>query len=210
MIFICAVLIAGIVINLAGNTFSRAIGTPLYLDTIGSMLASLLGGYVPGMFVAFCTNLFMSIKDSSQMAYGFLNMIIAMLTCFFLRKGFFDKIYKVILLIPFYTLIASTTSAVLSWLLEDADHIEIPGNLRLEFFDKGIAILFVFVVWMLIPGQKMFSMTYSDMARNPWERFSAAAGMAVYGRDGTNYEEVFNCADGRMYANKVEMKKRLS
>ncbi len=55
-----------------------------------------------------------------------------------------------------------------------------------------------------------FSMTYSDMARNPWERFSAAAGMAVYGRDGTNYEEVFNCADGRMYANKVEMKKRLS
>ncbi len=43
-------------------------------------------------------------------------------------------------------------------------------------------------------------------AREPWERCSAAIGMAVYHSGDSGPEDVFVCADAEMYRNKKEMK----
>lgn len=49
--------------------------------------------------------------------------------------------------------------------------------------------------------------TVSDPGREPWERFSAAAGMAEYpGEDGETVEQVLAKADERMYQEKERMK----
>ena len=52
-----------------------------------------------------------------------------------------------------------------------------------------------------------FRHTERSEKAQPWERVSAAVGMAVYrgGQDNT-VEDVFNRADQRMYQAKVEMK----
>ena len=49
--------------------------------------------------------------------------------------------------------------------------------------------------------------TCVEEGREPWERFSAAAGMAVYsGANGETVERVLDLADERMYAEKARMK----
>ena len=35
----------------------NGLGLPLYLDSVGILLASVLGGYIPGIFVGFATNI---------------------------------------------------------------------------------------------------------------------------------------------------------
>ena len=56
---------------------------------------------------------------------------------------------------------------------------------------------------------RRFSISRSDMDRQPWERYSAAAGMAEFGgQDGETIEEVFRKADERMYEDKQRMKEK--
>ena len=55
--------------------------------------------------------------------------------------------------------------------------------------------------------QQAFIASRQDETRPPWERYSAAGGMAEYtGAEGETAEDVFRRADKRMYANKQKMK----
>lgn len=47
-----------------------------------------------------------------------------------------------------------------------------------------------------------------DMTAQPWERFSAACGMATY-EPGDTYKDVFRRADVAMYENKIQMKRAM-
>lgn len=47
---------------------------------------------------------------------------------------------------------------------------------------------------------------YKEFTTNGKMTIAAASGMAVFGKDGISYNEVFKLADERMYKNKVEMK----
>lgn len=46
-----------IFINISVNRLIRFAGLPLYVDNIGTMLGAVLGGYLPGIFVGYVTNL---------------------------------------------------------------------------------------------------------------------------------------------------------
>ena len=53
-----------------------------------------------------------------------------------------------------------------------------------------------------------FLQAQEDQSRNPWQRYSAAAGMADYSGDlNDDVDQVFKRADQKMYQNKVEMKR---
>ena len=59
--------------------------------------------------------------------------------------------------------------------------------------------------------QEVFIASRQDEDRPPWERYSAAGGMAEYtGAEGETVEDVFRRADERMYADKQKMKARES
>lgn len=53
----------------------------------------------------------------------------------------------------------------------------------------------------------IFKETFNDMSKEPWERYSAAMGMAIYepGKD-SSMEDVFKRADSLMYKDKLESK----
>lgn len=60
---------------------------------------------------------------------------------------------------------------------------------------------------MNVALNRAFTDSRTDMDREPWERYSAAAGMAVYtGAPGETAEMVFQTADERMYEDKQHMK----
>ena len=44
-------------INMSVNRLVKALGLPLYVDNIGTLLGAVLGGYLPGIFVGYITNI---------------------------------------------------------------------------------------------------------------------------------------------------------
>ena len=50
-------IVISIVLNLGGSFISHHTGVALPLDTLGTMLTAVLGGYLPGMIVGFLTNI---------------------------------------------------------------------------------------------------------------------------------------------------------
>ena len=148
ILFLC---IAGILINVAGDWLVRLTGLPFFLDTMGTMLSAAIGGYFPGIIVGFCTNMLTSLQDASLMSYGILNILIAGMTAVFADKKYYEKFWEVLLLIPAYALISRAFSAVIVWMLEDASKIDFLDNFAVEFGDKGIAVLFTYLVLKLLP-----------------------------------------------------------
>ena len=58
--------------------------------------------------------------------------------------------------------------------------------------------------------RETFAVTETDFSLKPWERYSAAAGMAVCtGSDSDSTEDVLKRADAKMYANKAQIKAEL-
>ncbi len=143
--------LAGIGINLAGDALVRATGIPFFFDTIGTMLSAACGGALPGTIVGFCTNMLTSIQDSTLMSYGFLNILIALMTVFFVRKGWYGNFWKVLLTIPVYAFVSAGLSVVVSWMLGTASEPDLTGNLITESEDKGIAVLITYLILKLIP-----------------------------------------------------------
>ena len=76
--------IAGIILDALGAFFANRTGFPVYLDVIGTMLASILGGYVPGIIVGLAGPLITTLTtDPTAISYTMLKVLIAIITAFF-------------------------------------------------------------------------------------------------------------------------------
>ncbi len=69
--------VLGVAINRLISTIAGTFGIPLYLDSIGTMFAAVVGGVCPGMFVGFITNMLGGLSDTSTFYYGTINVLIA-------------------------------------------------------------------------------------------------------------------------------------
>ncbi len=163
--------IIGVFINrMIADTASIA-GVPLYLDSIGTMFVSVVGGLCPGMLVGFITNMIGGLSDSSTFYYGTINVLIAAIAGYAANKGYFEKITKVLCLIPFY-LILSIPCSVLGYVLFDmniADNVAAPiatsihnagfpillsqilADFCIELPDKLISLVVAFLLVKLVP-----------------------------------------------------------
>ena len=66
-----------IVLNFALRNLAALIGIPLYLDSVGTILAGALGGYLPGVLVGFLSNIFLDITNETAKYYGVISIMIA-------------------------------------------------------------------------------------------------------------------------------------
>ena len=55
---------AGIVLNIVLSYLVTVLGLPLYLDTVGTVVIAILGGYLPGVIVGFTTNIIKAFSDA--------------------------------------------------------------------------------------------------------------------------------------------------
>ena len=70
-------------INFILGKIASLTSIPFYFDCIGTIAAAILGGFMPGVLVGFFTNLLSSISDSSNLYYGVLNVLIALVAAGF-------------------------------------------------------------------------------------------------------------------------------
>ncbi len=170
-LLLCA---TGIVLNLLGATVSAATGSPIYFNTVGTMLAAVLGGYVPGILTGFITNLLLALHDSAELYYAFINIITAICAAWLAQRGGYRRFASMLGTIPVIAVITGSLGAGLTWFLNNsgiggqfasvAMHMnesagfsrltaQIASELLYELLDKTVSVLLIYLLLRLIPGR---------------------------------------------------------
>ncbi|SEQ51446.1 HD domain-containing protein [Lachnospiraceae bacterium NE2001] len=141
IIYVLSMIALGVVINRVINGISGYFGWPLYLDSIGTMFIAALGGTFPGMMVGFITNMIGGLSDTSTFYYGTINVLIALIAGMASERGYFERLPKIVSLLPCYILL-SIPCSLLTYILfkfQIGDNVSAPAVSFLH--DKGLPIL---------------------------------------------------------------------
>ena len=109
--------IASVLINVVfgrmAQFLSQHSGMQLWFDTIGTILAAALGGYLPGIFVGLVTNFMKGFMDFASIYYSAMNVLIAATSALLANHGFLTKKWK----IPFFILVMAFIGGVIGGIL---------------------------------------------------------------------------------------------
>ena len=144
----CAVCI---LINFIGVQIALGLKLPIYLDGVGIVLASVLGGYIPGIIVGFLTNIINGISDYTTMYYGVISVLIALAASSLAQKGWLKKPLKTVGFILVLAMIGGGIGSVLTWFLYGLD------------FGSGISAPLALRIYGLLPLGKFGSQILADM-----------------------------------------------
>ncbi len=114
-LILCAL---GIALNMLFSSSVASLGIPLYLDTIGTVVIAVMGGYLPGAVVGLVTNILKSISDPSALYYGVLNVLIAIAAAFLGERGFHKRIRGMLVMVIVFVLIGGGLGTVIPWFME--------------------------------------------------------------------------------------------
>lgn len=130
--------LAGLAINLFFSNLTKLLELPLYIDNVGIILTSILGGYIPGIAVGYITNAINGIGDSSSYYYGTLSVINAVIAAYGARRGWFKKFHTILLSILLFSISGGALGSVLTWMLYGFDPTS-PDNkyFATMFYEKG-------------------------------------------------------------------------
>lgn len=188
MLLLC---ITGILINLLGAEIAAMTGIPLFIDTIGTVLTAVLGGYLPGIFTGFLTNLFKGVIDASSIYYGVLHVIIAVCASFLTRRGYFKQLHKAFFSVFLFSVIGGIIGSIQTWFLYGFATEGISVDFAKSFYEHGISnrflaqlladyvidladkfvtVLFVFFVLKLLPEQWKERFQFEGWQQTPLSR----------------------------------------
>ena len=164
---VCA---TGVALNLLFGWIIAKLGLPLYLDTVGTVLIAILGGYLPGVVVGFITNIIKSISDPSSLYYGVLNVMIAVAAAYMARRGHFRKLFGIAFSVIVFALIGGGFGALIPWYMErltfDSESLSgilyqtgrfnqffahLCSSLIMDLPDKAVTVLLVIIILSLLP-----------------------------------------------------------
>ncbi len=162
-------------INILGKSVATYLGWPIYLDAIGTILATILGGYIPGIVVGLLSSFINSVlTDPQSISYGMISVFIALVTEWTYEKGWWKKPLKLlgVLLIlaslggilgAFLTLIlygfaaGYTTSGLANFLLEyigmPVTAAQLLADYIIDFLDKLISVGVVLGITAIMPAR---------------------------------------------------------
>lgn len=182
--------IIGLTLNMGGKIISNIYGLPIYLDTIGTILVSILGGFVPGITVALSTNMLSYFMNPSSIYFGPLNILISIITVLMNRKGMLKGIKNLFIYIVCLTLAGGGAGGILSWLLYgyDVNGMTLAlaaffhsnglnnflsyyfANFAFDFLDKVITVTFVMIALYLIPEEQRYKFEYCVWFQKPMSK----------------------------------------
>ena len=181
-----SVCILGVGLNILLGKLVSALGLPLYLDTVGTVIVAILGGYLPGVMVGFITNAIKSISDPSSLYYGVLNVMIAFTATYMARRGVFRKWFGAVISTLVFTLIGGGIGSLIPWYMESLafDNESLSGilyqtglfnqffahffsSLIMDLPDKAVTVILVVIVLNLLPKQFCKYCSFTTWMQNP-------------------------------------------
>ncbi|MCR4851319.1 MAG: HD domain-containing protein [Lachnospiraceae bacterium] len=179
----------GILVNVALSFILYKFEVPLFLDTIGTILVTMLGGSFLGIATGVLSNTVSALFNDISIYYGILNALIAICTVHFFRKGKFKKIKGIILFILVSALITGVLGAVIQTLLigtpqyrsiEETVRLlsESTGinrvisfmivNFFLNIVDKGISVGLAIFLYRIFPQHQREAIYSSEWRQKPF------------------------------------------
>lgn len=144
-----------VLVNIVANRLIKAVGLPLYLDNIGTLFASAFGGYLPGMFVGYITNIINSTADITNLYYAGVSVLIGVTAAFFARRGFYDSFLKALCTVPVLAFCGGVVGSGLTFLLFGEGEYplfeQILRDFGLDIIDKAITVTAFYVGKKLLP-----------------------------------------------------------
>ena len=161
-----------ILINIGLNRLVGHFHLPLFLDSVGTFLASILGGYLPGIIVGYCSNIINFTADPSNAYYAVISVLLSVTARYFYDKGFFDKFHKAILTIPVFAFIGGVLGSLLTYFMYGfglGEGISAPfaqsllssgkvnvffaqliSDSAIDLLDKSITVVLVFIIIKIV------------------------------------------------------------
>ena len=135
-----ASLVAFIVLNLIGDALARASGTNFHLDTIGTSVAALTGGFFPAIVCGYLSNLIISLFDESALYFAAINVLVGGGVAFFAQRGSFKTPLKTTVAILTIALLTTCVTALISWFLYGMADLS-TGDSMQDFLSRGFSTL---------------------------------------------------------------------
>ncbi len=106
------------ILNVACNRFAIMTGIPIFFNSVGTVCAAVLGGYLPGIITAIATGLIKGLYISNAAYFMIFDVLIAAVTAYFVTHGYHTRRLIVIAYILILTAISGVGGSILSWLIE--------------------------------------------------------------------------------------------
>ncbi len=166
-IHICLMVVFCIGLNIGGGALARLCELPLWMDTLGTILCTYLGGITCGALVGITSNLLFSALNPLSWAYGLISVVLAVIVGIGSRRGAFDNFAKVMGLATLTSLSVILISVPLN-LMFNSGHVgntwgqgvfellrefgvprvicSLVGQFYVDFVDKSVTLLFVYLL----------------------------------------------------------------
>ena len=182
-------ILLGILVNIALSFILFKFEIPLFLDTIGTILVTMLGGSFLGISVGVLSNTVSALFNDISIYYGILNAMIAIITAYFFRKGHLKKVKGTILFILTIAGVAGVLGAIIQTLLIGAPQYrsieetvrllsDITGfnsvisfiivNFFLNIVDKGISVGLAILFYRVFPQNQKDAIYKSEWRQKPF------------------------------------------
>ncbi len=159
-----------ICLNLVGKLITTALGLPLWADSFGTALSACIGGPVCGALVGLTANVAYCVINQLSAIYALTSIALGVIVGIAARKNWFDRFYgfmKTASLAVFISLAVSVPinfifnkgytgnkwgDALISYLIDKEFPFAVSsvlGQLSIEFADKMITILAVYLVLLI-------------------------------------------------------------
>ena len=180
-------MLAGIALNLGLNRLIGQTGLPFFFDTIGTIIVSAFSSYVPGITVAIATNLIASIGAPTTAYYGILNVLIAVVTVMFRKRGYFKKWTMILLYVIIIAFIGGVLGGIITWIADgtavggfNGEMVNtfagygiplFPANLITAFIvdlgDKAISTAIALLIYLNVPDSIKQKFKFRGWKQNP-------------------------------------------
>lgn len=193
---LCAICIA---LNVLGAQLALAFNLPVYLDSLGTILASMIGGYIPGIVVGYLTNLINSLFSNTAIYYGIINVLIAIVTAYLTQRGWFRRLPMALVAILIITLITGILGSIVEFFLGgahlgdtlaasfaqqlyatgsfDAFGAQVVADLFINLVDKMLVVLFAMLIWNMLPEEQLAKLDFHPWSQAPLSKSDLAAAM---------------------------------
>ena len=176
-----------IVVNVSLALIVHILKLPMYFDTAGTMLMSMLGGLFPGMLTGVATNVICCLFNEDSLYYTCISVWVAIASVRFVNHGGHRKIGKTLLFILYISLVSGILGTMIQWFLyggpefaDVAEAAKIIGKTPTAYFlacvlinsgynllDKGLAILVSLLVLRMLPDGLKKSLRNSAWKQKP-------------------------------------------
>ena len=190
-------IIAGIILNYLGSKLASMSGYPIYLDNIGTIAASVLGGYLPGIMTAVINNIINYAIDPGSIYYASISAMIAVMAAYIykgVRRGGLRRAVRLIFIAAFIggilggliTLMLygpsteGTDGALMKWCMDrfglGPNYAHELSTFLLDLVDKTITVIISLIIIRLVPDRYRSKLWFSGWKQRPLEDESLSTG----------------------------------